>query len=234
MATKNSGRKKARSKKGIAKIPAVYMKTAKAASATPSQIELFGADGEQVVIKQTISPWDLIALSNFCISYSTYESNGVSVYEDRFFEFGYRLGVLMYFTNLDIESAVDQADTEYLVTGDNAIFWPVYEQINEDTKELVRDACLYRRSQELDKLENAATPLGTLISTFNAAFGENLSKYIGNASDALIADMREAAEEYAPDNIVPLKNGDGENEASGEPERIEGSDETENGGGNAE
>ena len=56
MATKNSGQKKARSKKGIAKIPAVYMKTAKAASAAPSQIELFGADAEQVVIKQTISP----------------------------------------------------------------------------------------------------------------------------------------------------------------------------------
>ena len=157
MATKNSGQKKSRAKKGITKIPAVYMKTARATSSAPSQIELFGADGEQVVIKQTISPWDLIALSNFCITYSTYESNGVPVYEDRFFEFGYRLGVLMYFTNLDIESAVDQADTEYLVTGDNAIFWPVYEQINDDTKELVRDACLYRRRQELDKLAGLET-----------------------------------------------------------------------------
>lgn len=234
MATKNSGEKKARSKKGIAKIPAVYMKTAKAASAAPSQIELFGADGEQVVIKQTISPWDLIALSNFCISYSTYDSNGVPVYEDRFFEFGYRLGVLMYFTNLDIESAVDQADTEYLVTGDNAIFWPVYEQINDDTKQLVRDACLYRRKQEVDKLENAATPLGTLISTFNKAFGENLSKYVESASDALISDMRNASEDYKPDNIVPPKNGDDENEASGESGRAEGSDEAENGRGNAE
>ena len=86
----------------------------------------------------------------------------------------------------------------------------------------------------MDKLENAATPLGTLISTFNKAFGENLSKYVESASDALISDMRNASEDYKPDNIVPPKNGDDENEASGESGRAEGSDEAENGRGNAE
>lgn len=226
---KTSAKKSSATKKKLVSIPQIYMDTTKSLSTAPSQIDIFGEDGEPITIKQTIGPWDIITLSNFCISYSSYKSGDTEIYDDRFFEYGYRLGILMYFTNLDIEPVADQS--EYLVTGENAIFWPIYEQINEDTKKLVREACLFRRNEELSKIRNAASPLGMLLSQIGKAYGDGLKKYIDDASGAFIGEIQDAIEHQPVDNIVPFENGDDDHETSGESERSESSDEAEDGRG---
>ena len=86
---KTSAKKSVASKKKLVSIPQIYMDATKSLSAATSQIDIFGEDGELITIKQTIGPWDIITLSNFCISYSSYKSGDTEIYDDRFFEYGY-------------------------------------------------------------------------------------------------------------------------------------------------
>lgn len=171
--------------KKTVKLPKAYVNERKKESVKTYALP-FGDASVDIEIKQTVSPVELSALVDFCIEYATIRSKDEGVYDDRFYEFGFRLGVIGTFTNLNIEDYVDCVDC--LTTGEGCLYWFVALRIDSDTFDMVSNACSTRRAEMLKNRENMLSPLGGLLNTVKNAFSM-ASDYLNTASEHIEKDI---------------------------------------------
>lgn len=186
------------------KLPKAYVGALKKEAVKIDTLK-FGDSAVDIEIKQTVSPVELAALVNFCIDYATVHSGESSVYDDRFYQIGFRLGVIATFTNLDINSYAD--DVQYLVTGENSLYWFIAPRIDADTFDLVNEACSTRRDEELKNRENALSPLGGLMRTIKNAVSQ-AADYLNAASEHIEEDVENTIYDAVADELKIIQNKD--------------------------
>ena len=177
----------------LVKFPKDFVQKRKEAAVTKAAYE-YGPNGETLdfEINPYINPIELAALAEYPIVSSTV--NGV--YYDHYYELNFRLGVLMMCTNLEIKAM--EGTLQYLLEGEDSLFWYVWLRLDDDFRDIIRDACDIRRKEKIASDEANNSPVMKLFSSFGESLKENLAQYVGNAAELLEQDMKNVITETVP------------------------------------
>ena len=189
MAGKTAAKNTMKSDISLVKFPKDFVQKRKETAVTKAEYE-YGTNGEKLEfeIKQKLSPTELAALAEYPIVASTVNN----VYYDHYYELNFRLGLLMMCTNLDITDM--EGTLEYLLEGEDSLFWYVCLRLDDDLRDLIHDACDNRRKKKIGENEANNHPIMKLFSIF----GENLEQYLGDAAEKLQQDMKNVITETMP------------------------------------